>query len=57
MCGEEGGVAQGRDAAAPEDEANRGGAEQLDDGVVPGVGEDGVGPGLLVLGVDGGESR
>ena len=55
-CGmQEGGVVQDGGAAAPEDEGDGGGAEEFDDGVVPGVGEDGVGPGLLVLGVDGGE--
>ena len=32
-----------------------GGGEEFDDGIVPGVGEDGVGPGALVFGVDGGE--
>jgi hypothetical protein len=52
--GESDGVEDG-DAAAPEDEGDGGGGEELDDRVVPGVGEDGVGPGAFVLGVDGGE--
>ena len=43
------------DAAAPDDESDGGGTEELDDGIVERVGEDCVGPGLLVLGVDGGE--
>ena len=43
------------DAAAPDDERDGDGAEELDDGVVEGVGEDGVGPGELVFVVDGGE--
>ncbi len=43
------------DAAAPDDEGDGEGGEELDDGVVEGVGEDGVGPGVLVFDVDGGE--
>ncbi len=46
---------QDGDAAAPDDEGDGDGAEELDDRVVEGVGEDGVGPGVLVLAVDGGE--
>ena len=42
-------------AAEPDDQSDGGGAEEFDDRVVQRVGEDGVGPGLLVLGVDGGE--
>src|ERR1017187_6413411 len=53
--GEESGIVQDGLAAAPEDESDGGGREEFDDRVVPGVSEDGVGPGLLVLGVDGGE--
>ena len=53
--GEEGGVVQHGLATAPEDEGDGGGGEEFDDGIVPGVGEDGVGPGALVLGIDGGE--
>ena len=49
------GVAEDGVAAAPDDQRDGGGAEELDDGVVEGVGEDGVGPRLFVLGVDGGE--
>ena len=52
---QQGGVVEDGGATAPEDEGDGGGAEELDDGVVEGVGEDGVGPGLLVLVVDGGE--
>ena len=48
------GVAKHGVAAEPDDERDGGGAQELDDGVVECVGEDGVGPGLLVLGVDGG---
>ena len=54
-CVEEAGVAQNGVAATPDDERDGGGAEELDDGIVERVGEDGVGPGLFVLGVDGGE--
>ena len=55
-CGaEEGVVVQDGFAAAPEDKADGGGREEFHDRVVPGVGEDGVGPGAFVFGVDGGE--
>ncbi len=47
-------VVERGDAAAPDDERDGDGAEELDHGVVDGVGEDGVGPGLFVFGVDGG---
>ena len=46
---------ESRDAAAPDHEGDRGRAEELNDRVVERVGEDGVGPGLFVFGVDGGE--
>ncbi len=49
------GVAEDGFAATPDDQSDGGGAEEFDDGVVERVGEDGVGPGLLVFGVDGGE--
>ena len=39
----------------PDDQRDRAGREELDDGVVEGVGEDGIGPGPFVFGVDGGE--
>ena len=52
--GEVGGL-EDADAAAPDDEGDGGGAEELDDGVVERVSEDGVGPRLLVFGVDQGE--
>ena len=42
-------------AAAPEDEGDGDGGEELDDRVVEGVGEDGVGPGDFVFEVDGRE--
>ena len=51
--GEERGVVEDGQAAAPEDQGDGGGAEEFDDRVVPGVREDRVGPGLLVFGVDG----
>ena len=48
------GVAKDGDAAAePDDERDGDGAEEFDDGVVERVGEDRVGPGDLVFGVDG----
>ena len=40
---------EGADAAAPDDQRDGDGAEELDDGIVERVGEDGVGPGVLVL--------
>src|SRR5665213_262571 len=46
---------QDGDAAAPDDQGDGDGAEELDDRIVEGVGEDGVGPGQLVFVVDGGE--
>src|SRR6185437_14575532 len=48
-------VVQYRASADPDDQPDGGGGEEFDDGEVPGVGEDGVGPCLLVLGVDVGE--
>src|ERR1035437_6255474 len=53
--GDEGRVVNDCGAASPEDQGDGAGTEEFDDGVVPCVGEDGVSPGLLVLGVDGGE--
>src|ERR1700733_2515575 len=45
-------VAQYSVATKPNDQGNGGGAEKFNDGVVEGIGEDGVGPGLFILGVD-----
>ena len=48
------GVAKYSIAAEPDDQGDRSGAEKFDDRIVEGVGEDGVGPRLFVLRVDGG---
>src|SRR3984885_15892143 len=46
-------VAQYSIATKPDNQGNGGGAEKFNDGVVEGVGEDSVGPGMYVPGVDG----
>ncbi len=47
-------VAEDGVASEPDNEGDGGGAEEFDDGIVEGVGEDGVSPRLFVLSVDGG---
>ena len=46
-------VAEDGVATEPDNQRDGGRAEEFDDGIVERVGEDGVGPGLFVLGVDG----